>query len=344
MSEYSNHLLSGSISSEAEALATVKEYPEAVAYLPDHLMTEDVLYTALSRKTETFKLVDDQYYTDNLIDKLLYNLPITIESIPKTLINDDVFKRQIKKDGRWLRNVPLDFRTEELCLFAIENNIDAHEYVPQSCQTTKYLDQLVVLDPSKVGDITVENRSPMVMLKLVSENYEILKWIPSEYRTVEMYEKGLENSIKAVEYYSDEYYNKPKVIAKIADHPYFEENLEYSPNLVRKSLSDYLLAKDFQKYFPRLPTKEISLDLCIKALQLDVNLIGYCPKKHRIEGKLWEAVLSKDESYLTIIPQDEKTAPIEVLEKKLIATGQMPKYSKLFHTSPVKKLEDNSRL
>lgn len=343
MSEYSNHLLSGSIGSEAEALATVKEYPEAVAYLPDQFMTEDVLYTALSLKVETFKLVDEQYYTDKLIDRLLFDFPITIESIPKSLINRDVFIRQIKKDGRWLRHIPIEFRDVDLCLLAINNNIDAHEFVPPVAQTSKYLDQLIVIDPTKVSQVSVENRSPLIMLKLLEDNYEILKWIPSEYRTPEMYEVALKNSIKAVEFFSDEYYNNSKTIQKIASHPYFEETTQYSPNLVRLKLCEFLLNKDFEKYFPRMPEKVLSLEICIKAISIKTELISCVPKYLRIKGKLWEAVLSKDESYLTVIPPDEKTAPIEVLEKKIIATGQISKYTKLFHTQPAKQLEENSR-
>lgn len=343
MSEYSNHLLSGSIGTEAEALATVKEYPEAVAFLPDHLMTEDVLYTALSLKVETFKLVDEQYYTDTLIDKLLFNIPITIESIPKSLINRNVFVRQIEKDGRWLKYVPLEFRDVDLCLLAINSNIDAHEYVPPSSQNTKYLDQLIILDPTKVSQVDVENRSPLIMLKLLKNNYEILKWIPSELRTPEMYQVAFKNSVKAVEFFSDEYYNDPKIIQQIASHSYFDEVLHYSPNFVRSKLCDYLLQKDFEKYFPKMPEKVLTLEICSKAISINPELISCVPKYLRIKGKLWEAVLSKDESYLSVIPSDEKTAPIEVLEKKLIATGQTPKYTKLFFTHPAKQLEENSR-
>lgn len=318
-------LISGQISTEEEALLAVEQHPDTLAYIPDHLQTDRVLFTALVQKMELFKVIEIERLNPQLIKKLLTAKPHTREFIADELLTDDIYLEQVKQDGMWLQHVPVERRTIDICLEAINQNVNSHQFVPDEVQNKNYLDHLILIDPKMLNEVQVANRSPSVVLRLLDNDHSAIKHLPSDFRNKEMCIKAIKGDIEAVRWFPDEIYEDEEVFNLIANHEYFENfdqvppsqkvNDKYHPHYVRPKLADYLVAKDVVKHFPLLPMDVLTPEHCKKAIQECPRLVKICPKKIRIENNLWEIALTLDGTVLRSIPKDERTAAIEVLEK-----------------------------
>lgn len=312
-----NSLISGQISTEEEALIAVEEHPDTLSYIPEILRTENVIYAALIQKADLFKLADDSWFTPSLIHRLLTAKPPTREFIPVDLLTHDIYLKQVSDNGMWLQHVPTEFRTLEICLTAIESNVNAHEFVPNEIQKKEYLDKLIIIDPQKLVDVSVENRSPFVVLRLLENDHTVIRHVPSDYRTKEMCLKAMAVSIDAIRWFPEEIYLDNEVFEQIKNHDYFEKELEYDPHYMRPALVDYFIEKDVVKYFERIPMSTMTAEHCVTAVKALPKLVRLCPKHIRKDYNLWDIALTSDSSLLRTIPQDEKTGAIEVLGKNI---------------------------
>lgn len=319
-------LISGQIATEEEALLAVEQHPDTLSYIPEHLQTDNVIYTALIQKMDLFKLIDDTRFNKDLIKRLLTAKPHTREFIPAHLITNDIFMEQVKADGMWLQHVPTENRTLDICLTAIHENVEAHAYVPNEVQHKTYLDELILISPDKLSDVSVENRSPSVVMRLLDKDHSAIRHLPMEYRTKEMCIKAIKKSIDAVRWIPDEMYEDEEVFGLISNHEYFTNFREtvakkdrvddkFNPHYVRPKLANYLMDTDVIKYFPLLPLDALTSEHCKKAVQAYPRFVQICPCKIRVENNLWELALTMDGSILRNIPKNERTGAIEVLEK-----------------------------
>lgn len=319
-------LISGQIATEEEALLAVEQHPDTLSYIPEHLQTDNVIYSALIQKMDLFKLIEDTRFNKNLIKRLLTAKPHTREFIPHHLVTNDIFLDQVTANGLWLQHVPMESRTLEICLAAINQNVEAHAFVPSEVQQKNYLDELILIDPAKLNDVDVSNRSPFVVLRLLDKDHSAIRHLPLEYRTKEMCIKAVKKNIDAVRWIPDEYYEDEEIFGLISNHEYFTnfyESVEkkdriddkYNPQYVRPKLADYLVNTDVIKHFPLLPLDAITADHCKKAVQANPRFVQICPCKIRMENNLWEVALTMDGSILRTIPKNERTGAIEVLEK-----------------------------
>lgn len=327
-----NSLISGQISTEEEALVAVEEHPETLTYIPEHLLTENVLFEALVRKSELFKHVQEDQYTHNLVRRLLTHKPATREFIPSVMLNESVYLQQVREDGMWLQHVPIEERSLDMCIAAINQNVNAHEFVPSENQTTQYLDALILIDPQKLIDVAVENRSPSVVKTLVDNDYTVIRHLPLEYRTKEICAKALGVSIFSIQWFPDEVYEHEEVFNAILNHPYFENPAQFSEDfsreneykacLLRPKLISALIDRDANKHFPLIPVSLLTIEDCKKAIQVNARLVIICPPYLRKRHNLWEAALAVDHTLIRSIRSYEKTGAIEVLGKNIKALNK----------------------
>lgn len=337
-------LISGQISTEEEALIAVEEHPETLAYIPEHLLTENVLFAALIRKTELFSQVEEEKFTESLIKRLLTHKPPTREFIPQELITHEIYLSQVKEDGMWLQYVPHELRDLELCKVAIIQNVEAHQFVPNEIQNKEYLDTLILIDPDKLVDVAVENRSPRVVYKLIDNDYSVIRYIPLEYRTKKMCAKALGKSIFAIEWFPDEVYQHEEIFSVIANHDYWDNPADYDPsfkmrneyrvNLLRPVLIDALVERDAEKYLPLIPASMVTVEHCKIAVAKNPKLTRIIPTAIRTKYNLWEVALTSDKSLLRNVRSYEKTGAIEVLAKNVKALNKEESLFDILMESP----------
>jgi hypothetical protein len=324
-----NSLISGQISTEEEAIIAVEQHPETLTYIPEHLQTENVLFEALIRKSDLFKQVHVDQLTSALIKRLLTIKPVTQEFIPDELLSREIYIEQVRENGLWLQYVPIEHRDLEMCTLAINENVDAHEFVPNEIQNKEYLDALIIIDPEKIIDVNVESRSLKVVYKLLDKDHSMIRHLPIEYRTKKLCLKALKQSIFAIQWFPDEMYEEEEIFKIIREHDYFDHPEQYGNNfemdnqydalLIRPILVDALLERDVEKYFPLIPVSKLSVEHCKTAIRANPSNILICPPILRKRHNLWEKALSTDHSLLRNVRSSEKTGAIEVLDKNIKA-------------------------
>lgn len=303
------------VSSEEEALLIVKTEPTIVASFPENLLTENVLFEALSRDHRVYSMISRIFYTDELVNRLILNNPQrAFENLNLSLIKPNHLHNLLKVDGLAVRFIPETMLTTALANQAIEQNVEAHEYIPIHLRDASYINKLILQAPEYVNRVDIEQRDPEVLKKVVIEHPFVIEYMVMPDRTPEICEAIMHHDPKWIAYFPEQVYDSPKMQEKMAELPYFKdpkENEVFDPEIVRRSFAEFLFTKNPDIY-RHLPLGTKTLNMAKAAIEHDPDNILNTPTSLKRDGKLWEIALKKKPEFYKAIPLDQQSDSIRI--------------------------------
>ena len=301
------------VSSEEEAILIVQTEPTIVSSFPENLLTEKVLFEALSRDRRVYALIDKLFYTDALVNRLIIDNPQRVfENINSALIKPNHLINLVQSDGLAIRFIPPSMLNNKICNIAIEQDVLAHEFVPLHLRDASYINKLILQAPEYVCRIDIEQRDSEILKQVVYENPFVIEFMTMDDRSPEICEAIMEIHPQWVSFFPEKIYDNPVMLEKISNLPYFKEPTDvFDSNYVRSSLANYLFKKD-PDYYKHLPISFKTLDMAIEAIKHNPDNILTTPTSLKRNGKLWEIALSQKPEFYKTIPLDQQSDSIRI--------------------------------
>lgn len=301
------------VSSEEEALLIVKSEPTIVASFPENLLTDNVLFEALSRDKRVYTMIDKIFYTDDLVNRLILNNPKqAFECLNHSLIKNGHLINLVTVDGLAIEYIPQSMLTNKICNIAIEQNVKAHEFVPLHLRDATYINKLMLSAPEYVCRIDIEKRDPEVLKKVVLEHPFVIEFMSMTHRTPEICEAVMQKHHQWIAFFPERIYDSPDMLEKMSNLEYFKEPKQtFDPSFVRKSLAQYLFNKD-PSYYRYLPNAIKDWDMALAAVKHDAENILLTPTSLKSDGKLWEIALQQKPEFYKIIPLEQQSDSIRI--------------------------------
>lgn len=301
-----------SVNSEEEALAVVREEPSIIISLPENLVTDDVLFEALSRDYSCYDLIDRRTLSDNLILRLMLDNSKSIEFLPKRKIKTQHYIKMVELDGMTIQDIPPLALNSAICNAAVKANPKAHEFVPENLQDQEYVNNLLRHTPSYVNRIDISQRDTKVLEGLVEENPIILRFMTMEDRTKKICLKAMEKDYTMIQYFPEKVYEDAKVLELMSNLECFQNpTIRFDSELVRKPLAKAIFKKR-PEHYRYLPMFTVDKEMAIQAIKNDPHNIYATPSHLKTDGKLWELVLQQDESLCDHIPANEQSDQVRI--------------------------------
>lgn len=301
------------VSSEEEALLIVQTEPTIVSSFPEHLLTDNVLFEALSRDQRVYGIIDKLFFSEELVNRLIINNPQRVfENINFSLIKPQHLLNLVKVDGLAIRFIPQSMLNNKICNIAIEQNVEAHEYVPLQLRDAAYINKLILQAPEYVRRIDIEQRDPEILKAVVLEHPFVIEYMTMLDRTPQICESIMQKDPNWIAFFPEHIYDKPEMLEKISELPYFKEpNGVFDERIVRRTLAEYLFQKNTD-YYKHLPLSLKTWDMASEAIKHDPDNILVTPTSLKLNGKLWEIALSAKPEFYKIIPLDQQSDSIRI--------------------------------
>lgn len=107
-------------------------------------------------------------------------------------------ERKLKKNGMLLKSVPVEERTEELCMIAVHQNPKALKYVPKKIQTEDLCKYALKKDPTVFDLVSVRLMSEKICLYAVKQDGMLLDKIDKKYRTPAVCRAAVADKVEAL--------------------------------------------------------------------------------------------------------------------------------------------------
>jgi uncharacterized cysteine cluster protein YcgN (CxxCxxCC family) len=103
-------------------------------YIPEKFRTEEICDKAISRNARDFYYVPLKFKTYERCKRAIENGAFLI-SVPKTLLNPELYRIACNNYGWVIEHVPEEERSPEICMIAVKKDGRALEYVPEKYKT-----------------------------------------------------------------------------------------------------------------------------------------------------------------------------------------------------------------
>jgi hypothetical protein len=199
------------ITTEAEALALVKEGGYKLEGVPENLKTEKVCLAAVQNFGNALKHVPEALKTPEICLAAVHNKGEALEYVPEKLKTAELCLAAVQavQGGMALEYVPEALKTPELCLSAVQDEGEALEYVPEKLKTAELCLDAVQDDIWALHYVPEAMKTPGFYLAAVKLNYKALKYVPGESKTAEL-------CLAAADCYAD-IINRKKIFVTIED-------------------------------------------------------------------------------------------------------------------------------
>jgi len=192
-----------------QALEAVKNFGDALKYVPEELRTAEVCLEAI-RHSEWVKgeilttgnaleFVPETLKTAELCAEAVKNNCKAIEFMPKSLITAKLCTDVVKYYCMVLQYIPEEFKTQELCIEAVKQKSGylALEYVPEKFKTTKLYIEIVKNSYWLIAQkyIPEQFRTAKFWLEVVKKDSDLITEVPEEFKTAEFWYEAVKNNV-----------------------------------------------------------------------------------------------------------------------------------------------------
>lgn len=173
----------------------VRKYGYALKYVPDHLKTLEVCKIALENYGQAIKFIPDRFKTNDDYIELL-KVAVTkngelLKDIPENIINSELiecaFRNKINVEI--LKYVPLQFRTYDICIKAVNNNFGSLEFIP-NFENTDYTVNLLKMalenDYLNSSNVSSNNKKFRIYKIILNKNGNMLEHILLDTMSIHM--------------------------------------------------------------------------------------------------------------------------------------------------------------
>lgn len=169
------------ISDCAVAAKLVDYYPEFIKYVPEELITDDLIISALSSTHYHKNSVPDKYITNDIIIKVLEKNGASITNIPNYLLTYDFCKIAVEQSPYSILYIKVSsYITEELFKMAVEKNPNVLVHVHGNIKTKEewytpdVIEKINTLDDIKIF------QSPLLKYMSSENILRLIKKHPNE--------------------------------------------------------------------------------------------------------------------------------------------------------------------
>jgi hypothetical protein len=168
---------------------------EVLATIPEEARTEK-FYSALGRHARCFRLVPDEYKTEEMGHLAIEIHPRNVLFLPQKFLTQEFFLKSLNftVDGAFWMYVPSELKTKDFIKQALRKSPDCIRYIPEEFKT-KLMCRLVwdeCLDHAKrTIQAPRRRRSSILALEARQMLKEVLESIPPQFREPDMKMKSL---------------------------------------------------------------------------------------------------------------------------------------------------------
>ena len=206
--------------------------------------------------------------------------------------NHGISLDDIKKDGLALQHVPLNERTEELCLAAIKQNVEALQYVPESCYSG-----LVKKASWIINYIPKDKQTEELCLSIVQQNGSDLGYIPEEKRTHKVCLAAVKNFFGALKKVPLQMRNEEICLAAVKQLPHYIESVPEELHLA--------IIKQVGNALKYLAEDKRTIELCLAAVKNEGTALEFVPEDKRSE-EICLAAVQNDGKALKFVPLEKR--------------------------------------
>ena len=117
---------------DAQLLAEMHTRPLALASVPRHRITSNMVDVAVAADIEAVQFVPKRLMTPSLYAMAVKSRNKRFSSIPSHMLSEAACLEEIQNSGYSLRNIPDKFRTVAVCTAALADNSSALKYIPEA--------------------------------------------------------------------------------------------------------------------------------------------------------------------------------------------------------------------
>jgi hypothetical protein len=242
-------------------------------------------------KSEQFKDHNDEDITISNMRKLFSNYPILvnlfgnkfaqigyIKYIPEELRTSEICLAAVQQDGEALEHVPDRLRTPEICLAAVKRHGLALLDVPDKLKTPELCLISIRKNSYALNYVPEELRTPEFYLSAVQQNGDALNYVPDRLRTPELCLAAVEKNGNALRYVPHELRTPELCLIAVQENGHAIQDVPKELRTPEFYLSAVQQNGDALNYVPhRLRTPE----LCLIAVKQNGNALNYVPYELR---------------------------------------------------------------
>lgn len=298
-----------------------KYYHEPLTYIWDVTIPSDAQVVIYNNKfkTDRFILSNKMPIIEYIYSKvvcMLSDLNIHIDDIITYIMNipsnfvphkymDEIWQAVILRKPEAIKDIPKEYKTYNVCLYAAQNYDDAYDYIIDVC------------DGSRVIIMECVNKNPNIFIKLdeiykteqismiaYRHNNKLYEYIPNKYKTLEMSIQYLQNPENTIFNVCPEHINNIELINKvISQNGLFLYNVPYkfkTKQLCIEAVRNNGNSLNF------VPLSIIDYDICLIAINNTAEAYDYIPELYR-DIKLNEFYVAKYMYTITKIEPNKVT-------------------------------------
>jgi hypothetical protein len=160
-------------------LKAIRNYRLRIECIPKELLCEDIYLEYIEIDGNMIMDFPKDVITDLICIKAI-SRGVHISSIPPELIGDYICYPYVKNWGTNLKDIPLCFRTRELCKTAVKNHGKALLYTPKKFRDMELIIEAVKTYGMLLKVLPIEYKTKEVCEIAVEQNAEALKYVPQE--------------------------------------------------------------------------------------------------------------------------------------------------------------------
>ena len=119
---------------EATLLLQIQESPLALADVPRERITEEMIENALARNAEAIRFVPKRLMTPERYVIAMQENVKRFSNIPQSMLSEAACIEHVSRSGYRLADIPEQWRTVQVCAYALRNTTGALSYVPTAIQ------------------------------------------------------------------------------------------------------------------------------------------------------------------------------------------------------------------
>ena len=245
------------------SMAAVRFDSWNIRFVPDEVLSDEIIIEAVSRDGQALLHVPEERKTREICEIAFKHDLAAFPYIPKEFLTKEMCEKVVNKDGFILLEVPKELLTREMCETAINDRGMMLSCVPRELLTREMCEKAVE-----------------------QEGSSILRDVPQEWRSAEMYAKAKDVDVKINEMWFVHVLSNPvpdNVLYWLRGAKSFDAARaakEVNPKAMDVNLAEFLMQRD-PAVFPHLSDSVKTEQMCRQALKHDDKNLKYVPEQFR---------------------------------------------------------------
>lgn len=233
--------------------------------------------------------LDDEEELENGISKYFNNIPAEMKS-------NDFWKKLIGVNGYFLKYVPEEIKTKDLCLEAVKKFPHSIEHIPKKFITSEFYLEIAKENGDILKRVPSEMISEQMCIEAVRNNEYSIKYVPEEFKTSDVYLELVKHKYTGLKDVP-----KEKRTWKICLYTIEKNNAINYEDIPSEISSDRnfweeLINKKVACAIKYAPAYLVTPEICMEAVTRNPYNIKHIPKEKRTWEICYNALISKNEN------------------------------------------------